>query len=77
MKKDVIKAVAGQIINMIDNDVLCENGIEPFELWCADGEVFDDGANDDKFIEECMVLVRKVAPIVDNLTYNYINVENQ
>ena len=77
MKKDVIKAVAGQIINMIDNDVLCENGIEPFELWSDEGEVFDDGANSEEFISECMELVRKVAPIVDNLTYNYINVENQ
>ena len=50
-----IKAVAGQLVNMIINDVLNNNGLEGFEGWCADGEVFEDLHGE--YFEEAMRLV--------------------
>ena len=66
------KAVAGQIAAMFENDVINENGFEPFEVWCNDGEVFaymdeEEGAD---FINGCMNLVRELAPMVDAIHAN-------
>lgn len=72
----VIKAVTGQIINMLDNNILSEQGSEHFEDWCENGEVFDDEECDEAFIHDCMELVREVAPLVDQLTYKYLNTGN-
>lgn len=73
-RKSVILAVANQIQNMMYNDITCENGVECFESWCADGEVFEE-AGDDDFVKECMALVTEVAPIVDNLILNHLNID--
>lgn len=66
-----VKAVANQVINMLTNNILEDNGTEPFEGWCEDGEVFNGMAPEYK--EECVALMKEVAPIVDDLTYNHIN----
>lgn len=66
-----IKAVTGQLVNMLINDVINNNGIEGFEGWCADGEVFEDLHGE--YFEEAMRLVKEIAPIVDTLTYNHLN----
>lgn len=68
----VIKAVANEIENMMYNDINEGNGIEGFEGWCNGGEVFEESGLD---VEECMQLVREVAPIVDNLVYKHLNVD--
>ena len=36
------KAVVEQVIAMLDNNVLADNGFEQFSGWCEDGEVFND-----------------------------------
>lgn len=72
MKKEVIQAVTGQIINMLDNNILGEQGNEHFVDWCQQGEVFDDGEHDEAFIQDCMELVKKVSPLIDKLTYEYL-----
>lgn len=74
MNKEVIQAVTGQIINMLDNNILGEQGNEHFEDWCQQGEVFDDGEHDDDFINECMSLVKKVSPLIDKLTYEHLTI---
>lgn len=66
------KAIAEQIAAMLDNDVINENGFEPFEVWCNDGEVFsnmdeEEGAD---FVNGCMNLVRELAPMVDAIHAN-------
>lgn len=66
-----IKAVTGQLVNMLVNDILHNNGIEGFEGWCADGEVFEDLHGE--YFDEAMRLVKEIAPIVDTLTYNHLN----
>ena len=71
-QNQVIVAVAGQIVSMIENNVIEGNGIEPFDGWCEDGGVFINNGGDEVFANECMELVKKVSPIVDKLS-EYLN----
>lgn len=65
-----VKLVAEQIIAMLDNNILNDCGTEPFEGWCENGDVFSEHPT---YQEECIKLMKEVAPIVDELTYNHIN----
>lgn len=76
MKKQIILAVANQIQNMMYNDITCENGVESFECWCNDGEVFENEGMDAADVKECMQLVKAVAPLVDDLVLNHLNIDN-
>ena len=73
-QKEAVIAVTEQLVNMLSNDVLDDNGVESFEGWCEDGAVFYD---DDKLsftvCLECEALMKKVAPMVDDLVYKYLN----
>lgn len=74
---EIKKAVAEQIMAMLDNDVINENGFEPFEVWCNGGEVFanmDEEAGAD-FVNGCMNLVRELAPMVDAIHARLANDE--
>ena len=62
-KEETIKKVTEWIIGLLENDILQENNIEGFEGWCEGGGVFGDD-------EEAVALMKEVAPMVDNLTYN-------
>ena len=64
-QEEVKRLVTEQIINMMDNDILRDNGIEEFVGWCENGEVFD-------YDKDCIELMHKVADFVDNLTYNFL-----
>lgn len=68
------RAVSGQIVNMLINNIINGNGNETFEGWCEDGAVFETAyPNTTKeFVSECEKLMRGVAPLVDKLTYNYL-----
>ena len=65
-----IKEVATQLVNMLTNDIIYDNGTEPFEGWCADGEVFDHLHGD--YYKEAMALMKEIAPLVDNLVYRHL-----
>lgn len=74
MTKSEIKIeVAGQIAAMIENDILNGYGVESFIGWCEDGEVFFNNGIEDGDLEECIALMKEVAPIVDDLVMNYLN----
>lgn len=60
--KETKQKVAGQIINMLQNNVMHDFGTESFVGWCEEGEVFD-------WDEDCIALMNKVAKIVDDLSY--------
>lgn len=70
------KAVAEQIINMLDNNILNENGFEQFEGWC---EVYEKGnifmnygvfEHYNKEIQkECIDLMRKVKAKIDDIAW--------
>lgn len=65
-----VKAVTQQVINMLTNSVIEDNGTESFEGWCENGDAFNlHGA----YLEEAVKLMKEVAPIVDQLTYNHLN----
>lgn len=71
------KAVAGQIVAMLENDVINENGFESFTTWCEDGEVFanmeeDAGGN---FVDGCMSLARELEPMIDAIHARLANDE--
>lgn len=68
------RAVCGQIVNMLINNLINDNGNESFEGWCEDGAVFETAYSNatKEFYEECEKLMRKVAPLVDKLTYDYL-----
>lgn len=68
------KAVTEQIIVMLTNNILNEYGNEGFEGWCEDGAVFENTYPNmsEDFYNECEELMRKVSPIIDDLTYNHL-----
>ena len=72
-KETIIWHVAAQISNMIYNDIVLKNGVECFEAWCEDGEVFDLLGLSDEEVNECLAKVKEVAPIVDDLVLNHLN----
>lgn len=72
-KSEIKTEVAGQIAAMIENDILNGYGVESFIGWCEDGEVFFNNGIEDGDLEECIALMKEVAPIVDDLVMNYLN----
>ena len=76
-EKEIILAVANEIQNMMYNDITCENGVESFECWCNDGEVFeayDCYTKED--VEQIMDKVRALAPVVDQLVLSNLNIDH-
>lgn len=62
MKEEVIKNVIEQVIVMLDNNVLADNGLESFEGWCENGDIFETD------IEEHIAVMKRIAPAIDDLT---------
>ena len=62
--------VAEQIVGMIENNVLNENGGESFIGWLEDGDVFFNAdCYTDEEINEAMKLAHEIAPLVDELSW--------
>lgn len=72
--KVIKKRVCGQILNMLENNIMCDNGNEHFLDWCENGDVFRDSYpnESEEVYKEMEELMRKVAPLVDELTYNHL-----
>lgn len=68
-------AVAEQIINMLLNNIVNAHGNESFVGWCEDGEVFYNSypTAHINWLNECEKLMNEVAPVVDKLTYEYLD----
>jgi hypothetical protein len=61
--------VANQLINMIENNVVCRNGGEPFVNWCEDGAVFAaDGLGAD-VQAECVRIMHAISDHVDKISW--------
>ena len=65
--KEIKKAVAEQIINMIDNNILHDNGTEMFEGWLEDGEVFALNGMSEEDIETAMGYAHEVSAALDTI----------
>jgi hypothetical protein len=72
--KEIKQAVAGQIINMLDNNILREYGTEQFTGWLEDGEVFFNNGMSEADIEKAMEYARKVEDALDVIN-NVLGVE--
>lgn len=71
----IIKKVAGQIQCYIENDIINENGLEPFSGWCAEGEVFEDDDMSEEDIEMAMSIVNKIDGAFTNMVYEYLAID--
>lgn len=60
-KYESIRRCVGQYINLLENDVMHEYGLECFEAWCEDGEVFNHKEID-------VQTMRELAPHFDRLS---------
>ena len=71
--KQSIKNVINEMLNMYHNNVVEDNGLEPFEGWCENGVVFED--NDTR--EEDIEVMKELAPIIDELTEKIHELNNK
>jgi hypothetical protein len=74
-KNKIIKIVTNEICNMLCNDILCENGVECFKSWCEDGEIFENEGHSKEDTKEIMSFVEEIAPLVDDLVCNKLNID--
>ena len=62
--------VAEQIIGMIENNILGENGMESFMGWIEDGDVFFNAdCYTDEEIAEATALAKRIQNRVDDLAW--------
>lgn len=59
-ESEIKKAVAEQLVGMIDCDVIKGGGTEDFVGWCEDGEVFFNNGMVGEDIERAMKYVREI-----------------
>lgn len=60
------KAVAIQVIALLENSILDENGPQSFSVWCEDGAVFDD----EDCAEECKELMELMESRVEAVVFS-------
>lgn len=68
--KEIRNAVAQQIINMLENDILNENGGESFVGWLEDGEVFRLNGMTEYEVAVAMSLAKSINDEVTTMVYN-------
>lgn len=65
--------VAGQIIGMLENNVLNECGMESFMGWLEDGDAFYNTEYAENYtdeqIEEAIALAKEITPLLDELSW--------
>lgn len=76
MDKDITtkKAVTEQVISMLYNNIIQENGNETFKGWCEDGEVFRISYpnESEEFYTKCNIIMDEISNLVDKITYDYL-----
>ena len=64
----VKQMVAGQIINMLENNVMDGCGGESFIGWLEDGDAFGDDYPQE-MVDEAMELAHEIAPFLDEVSW--------
>lgn len=67
--KEIRNAVTQQIINMLENDILNENGGESFVGWLEDGEVFRLNGMTEYEVAVAMNLAKYINDEVTSMVY--------
>lgn len=68
-KQEIKNAVTQQIINMLENDILNENGGESFVGWLEDGEVFRLNGMTEYEVAVAMNLAKYINDEVTSMVY--------
>lgn len=68
--KEIRNAVTQQIINLLENDILNENGGESFVGWLEDGEVFRLNGMTEYEVAVAMSLAKSINDEVTTMVYN-------
>ena len=68
--KEIRNAVTQQIINMLENDILSENGGESFVGWLEDGEVFRLNGMTEYEVAVAMNLAKSINDEVTSMVFN-------
>lgn len=63
--KEIKQVVAGQLANMIMNNIVGDNGVECFRGWVEDGDTFAQLGMTDEEIERAMKLVAEIETPTD------------
>lgn len=66
-KKKIFIAVVEQFLNMIQNDIVEDNGFEGFLGWLEDGEVFRLNGMDEGDVLVAMMYAKMLADDIDAL----------
>jgi len=69
-KQEIKNAVTQQIINMLENDILNENGGESFVGWLEDGEVFRLNGMNEYETAVAMCLAKSINEEVTSMVFN-------
>ena len=69
-KQEIKNAVTQQIINMLENDILNENGGESFVGWLEDGEVFRLNGMNEYEVSVAMSLAKSINDEVTSMVFN-------
>lgn len=72
-KEEIKRKVVGQLINMLDNDIMTGYGTGSFLGWLEDGEVFRLNGHSEEEVKELMEFAGKIAMQVDNLVWQIEN----
>lgn len=67
-EKEIKKVIVEQIIAMLDNNILAENGTEPFTGWLEDGDVFYYMGMSEEDEKHAMKIVKGVCDAVDTIS---------
>ena len=65
--EEIKKAVAEQLVGMIDNNIVRECGVESFRGWLEDGEVFFNNGMTEEEIERAMAYADELETAVDKI----------
>lgn len=74
-RKKIVKAVTSQLINMLSNDILEENGLETFEGWCAEGEVYELNGMTEQEVTDAMELTKIVSDKLEDILFYNLNID--
>ena len=77
VKERARKEVTSQLIAMLYNNILCDNGFEEFDGWCQNGEVFELLGLDEETQNECMALVNKIKDKVNDIAWELETITRQ
>ena len=72
-KQEIKRQVVGQLINMLNNDIVLGNGSGCFLDWLEDGDVFANNGYSYEETNELMEFAETIAMQVDELVWQIEN----